>query len=75
MHNLILSEIKKELIEMRRYWFNTVTSSAFFIILFVLFFYGFKMFLPIQTDSLDQMIIVYIFWLVALSGVQISSAL
>lgn len=62
--NLVINELKLQWIEMRQYWFETITSLGFLLVMFLGVFFGIKGFVLEQGDNqtLDSLIFGFLLW-------------
>ena len=61
---MIVAELKRQIIEMKRYWFQTLLSMLFLNALFLAMFFGFKSFSKTtEAESLVSMIVGYALWI------------
>ncbi|MCH9691470.1 MAG: ABC transporter permease [Gammaproteobacteria bacterium] len=70
LFNLFINEFKLRLFEMRQYWFETISSTIFIIIVFSGLFYGIKLFsTDIATnENLDSLVFGFFIWMFASSA-------
>ncbi|MBN1646473.1 MAG: hypothetical protein JW874_00450 [Spirochaetales bacterium] len=70
--NVIRAEFLKYTVELRRYWFETVSVFAIYIIVFTALFAGVKVFSGSEpnTDTLDSLIIGYLTWVLSMRAFQ-----
>ncbi len=70
--NLLKSEGLKYFAELRRYFFNTISSLFVIYIIFLVYFFGIKFMTgpSMAVEKLDVLIIGYIMWMLALIGFQ-----
>ncbi|HPC39195.1 MAG TPA: ABC transporter permease [Exilispira sp.] len=75
--NLFIAEGMKYWFEIKRYFFNTISSLLVIYIIFLVYFFGIKFISgpAISTNRLDAVIIGYMMWMLALIGFQGTSYL
>ena len=73
--NLFTAETMKNIAEMRRYLFDTLSAVVIFYIIFLAMFFGLKGLTKgqVSAETLDQMIIGYILWTFAMTSFQSTS--
>lgn len=71
MVNAFVANFKKNFIEMKRYFFDTVSSFIILFIIFYLIFFGFKIASgPNFGDTIDGIIVSYFMWIMFLASFQ-----
>jgi len=73
--NLLAAETMKNIAEMRRYLFDTLSAVVIFYIIFLAMFFGLKGLTKgqVSPETLDHMIIGYILWTFAMTSFQSTS--
>ncbi|KMQ50358.1 ABC transporter, permease protein [Chitinispirillum alkaliphilum] len=75
IYNLFIAELTRFFVEIKRYYFETLSGLIVFYLIFISMFYGIRSFggADFGTDRLDVLIAGYIMWTVAVMGFQVVS--